>query len=146
MWKSIQESAGGKLTIDPIELIEEDYLVNKLVGLLFEDKKTIIESLLFDDYYIMLESLTKWNSKDKFQKAVNKATDDLNVDDALFVYNILQNKAILDEKSVKKYKDAVIRFLENMYPDQSFKNAKVDDLVSELNDLKTISLKYAIIW
>lgn len=146
LWKSIQESAGGKLTIDPIELIEEDYLVNKLVGLLFEDKKTIIESLLFDDYYIMLESLVKWNSKDKFQKAVNKATDDLNVDDALFIYNILQNKALLDAKSVKKYKDAVIRFLENMYPDQSFKNAKVDDLGAELNDLRTISLKYAIVW
>ena len=146
LWKSIQESVGGKLTIDPIEMIEEDYLVNKLAGLLFEDKKTIVESLLFDDYYIMLESLIKWNSKDKFQKAVNKATDTLNVDDALFIYNILQNKALLDEKSVKKYKDAIIRFLENMYPDQSFKSAKIEDLVAELNDLRTISLKYSIIW
>ena len=146
LWKSIQESAGGTLTIDPIEMIEEDYLVNKLAGLIMEDKKTVMDSLLFDDYYIMLESLTKWNSKDKFQKAVNKATDDLNVDDALYIYKILQNKELLDNKSVKKYKDAIVRFLENMYPDQSFKSAKIEDLGAELNDLRTISLKYAIAW
>lgn len=146
LYKSVKESVGTTYTIDIIECIQEDYLVNKLASILFEGKKAIYENLLFDDYYIMLESLVKWNTKEKFQKSVNKSTDELNVDDALFIYNILQNKALLDTKSVKKYKDAVIRFLENMYPDQSFKNAKIEDLGAELNDLRTLSLKYAIVW
>ena len=102
--------------------------------------------MIYDDLYILLESLRKWNNKDKFQKTVNKATDELKVDDALFIYRILQNKELLDAQNVKKYKDSVVRFLENIYPDQSFKTAKIEELVAELNDLKTISLKFAIAW
>ena len=128
------------------ESLADDYVIGKLLEVYKEDKKTIVESLIYDDLYILLENLRKWNNKDKFQKTVNKATDDLNVDDALFIYKILQNKELLDAKNVKKYKGAIIRFLENLYPDQSFKNAKNEDLVAELNDLRTISLKFAIAW
>ena len=128
------------------ESLADDYVIGKLLEVYKEDKKTIVESLIYDDLYILLENLRKWNNKDKFQKTVNKATDDLNVDDALFIYKILQNKELLDEKNVKKYKGAIIRFLENIYPDKSFKNAKIEDLVAELNDLRTISLKFAIAW
>ena len=128
------------------ESLAYDYVIGKLLEVYKEDKKTIVESLIYDDLYILLENLRKWNNKDKFQKTVNKATDDLNVDDALFIYKILQNKELLDAKNVKKYKGAIIRFLENLYPDQSFKNAKNEDLVAELNDLRTISLKFAIAW
>lgn len=128
------------------ESLADDYVVGKLLEVYKEDKKTIVESLIYDDLYILLESLRKWNNKDKFQKTINKATDELNVDDALFIYRILQNKELLDAQNVKKYKDSVVRFLENIYPDQSFKTAKIEELDAELNDLKTISLKFAIAW
>ena len=96
------------------ESLADDYVIGKLLEVYKEDKKTIVESLIYDDLYILLENLRKWNNKDKFQKTVNKATDDLNVDDALFIYKILQNKELLDAKNVKKYKGAIIRFLENL--------------------------------
>jgi len=128
------------------ESLADDYVVGKLLEVYKEDKKTIVESLIYDDLYILLENLRKWNNKDKFQKTVNKATDELNVDDALFIYRILQNKELLDAKNVKKYKDAIVRFLENLYPDRSFKKAKIEELGAELNDLRTISLKFAIAW
>jgi hypothetical protein len=94
----------------------------------------------------LLEELKRWNNKDKFQNTINKATDDLNIDDALFIYNILQNKLLLDEKSIKKYKLPVIHFLENVYPNKAFKKSTLAELVSELEDLKTVSLKFAIAW
>ena len=128
------------------ESLIDDYVVGKLFEVYKEDRNTIIESFLFDDLYILLEELNKFNNKDKFQKIVNTATDDLNVDDALYIYNILQNKSLLDEKGLKKHKGAVIKFLENVYPDQTFRKASVKDLIDELNDLKAVSLKFAIIW
>lgn len=128
------------------ESLIDDYVVGKLFEVYKEDRNTIIESFLFDDLYILLEGLNRFNNKDKFQKIVNTATDDLNVDDALYIYNILQNKSLLDEKGLKKHKGAVIKFLENVYPDQTFRKASINDLIEELNDLKTVSLKFAIIW
>jgi hypothetical protein len=128
------------------ESLVDDYVCGKLFEVYKEDKNTIIESFLFDDLYILLEGLNRFNNKDKFQKIVNTATDDLNVDDALYIYNILQNKSLLDEKGLKKHKGAVIKFLENVYPDQTFRKASINDLIEELNDLKTVSLKFAIIW
>lgn len=128
------------------ESLVDDYVCGKLFEVYKEDKNTIIESFLFDDLYILLEELNKFNNKEKFQKLVNSSTDDLNVDDALYIYNILQNKSLLEEKELKKHKGAVIKFLENVYPNQSFKKATISDLINELNDLKTVSLRFAIIW
>jgi DNA-directed RNA polymerase specialized sigma subunit len=128
------------------ESLVDDYVIGKLFEVYKEDRNTIIESFLFDDLYILLEELNKFNNKDKFQKIVNTATDDLNVDDALYIYNILQNKSMLDEKGLKKHKGAVIKFLENVYPDKTFRKASVNDLINELDDLKAVSLKFAIIW
>ena len=128
------------------ESLVDDYVIGKLFEVYKEDRNTIIESFLFDDLYILLEELNKFNNKDKFQKIVNTATDDLNVDDALYIYNILQNKSMLDEKGIKKHKGAVIKFLENVYPDKTFRKASVNDLINELDDLKAVSLKFAIIW
>lgn len=128
------------------ESLVDDYVFGKLFEVYKENRNTIIESFIYDDLYILLEELKRWNNKDKFQNTVNKATDELNIDDALFIYNILQNKLLLDEKSVKKYKLPVIRFLENVYPNKAFKKATLAELVSELEDLKTVSLKFAIAW
>lgn len=128
------------------ESLVDDYVINKLFEVYKADKNTIIESFLYDDLYILMESLKRWNNKDKFQKVINNATDELNIDDALFIYNILQNKIQLDENSIKKYKAAIIRFLENVYPDTSFKKMKNPEIVEQLNELKTIALKFAIIW
>lgn len=128
------------------ESLVDAYVYGKLLEVYQEDKKTILESFIYDDIYLLLESLNKFTNKEKFQKLVNKATDELAVDDALFIYKILQNKELLDRKNVKKYKGAIIRFLENVYPDQSFKDAKIDDIAAELNDLRTVSLKFAIVW
>lgn len=128
------------------ESLVDDYVFGKLFEVYRENRNTIIESFIYDDLYILLEELKRWNNKDKFQNTINKATDELNIDDALFIYNILQNKLLLDEKSVKKYKLPVIRFLENVYPNKAFKKSTLAELVKELEDLKTVSLKFAIAW
>ena len=128
------------------ESLLDHYVEQKLLEVYTEDKNKIIESFVCDDIYILMESLVKFTNKEKFQKLVNKATDQLNVDDALAIYKILQNKETLDDKFIKKYKGPVVKFLESVYPDKSFKDAKNDVLVSELEELKIISLKFAIAW
>ena len=128
------------------EALEEEYVVGKLLEIYNADHKTIVESLLYDDIYILLENLGKWKNKDKFQKMVNKATDPLAVDDALTIYNILQHKTILDEKETKKINGALVQFLEGLYPDRSFKKATPKELIAELDELASIAAEFGIKW
>lgn len=128
------------------ESLAEGYIINKMCETYEMEKADIIESFLFDDTYILIESLTKWKSKDKFQKTINNATDFLNVDDALFIYNTLQNKEELNEQNIKKYKNAIIKFLSEVYPDSSYKNAKNDELENIMRELQSVSMKFQIAW
>ena len=128
------------------EAVAEKYIVNKMCETYAMDKAGIIDSFLFDDTYMLIESLTRWNSKDKFQKAVNNATDFLNVDDALFIYNILQNKTDLTEKNLKAHRNAVVKFLNEIYPENTYKNAKNEELVETLRELQSVSMKFQIAW
>lgn len=144
--KFMSEDKECQMLKGAFESIAENYIVNKMCETYMMEKSDIIESFLFDDTYILIESLTKWNSKDKFQKAVNKATDFLNVDDALFIYNILQNKTELSEKNLKTYHNAITKFLSEIYPEKSYKNAKNNELANTMKELQTVSLKFQIAW
>ena len=105
----------------------------------------MIDSLLYDDTYLLLENLFIWNDPKRFKAMVNKATTNLQVDAVLYIYDIIKGT----EKSFAKlhlYKDAVISFLENLYPDRSFKMSGTDDLITELTHLASVSKGFNIKW
>lgn len=131
---------------DLLEELTDDYVVGKLMEVYNEGKQAIVESFIFDDLYILLEDIKKWNNKDKFKTVIDNATDSLNVDNALYIYQILQNKIQIDEKNIKKYKNAFIIFLENVYPNKSFKNASISEIIEYITELKTNALRFAIVW
>lgn len=131
---------------DLLESLIDDYVAIKLFEVYNEDKKTIAESFIFDDLYILLEDIKKWNNKDKFQDTINNATNSLSVDDALYIYHILQNKIQINDKTIKKNKGAFTMFLENVYPNKSFKNASISEIIDYMTELKTNALRFAIVW
>ena len=96
--------------------------------------------------YLFMESLNKWNNKDKFIKVINNASDHLNIDDALYIYHILENNLDIVAKDFKKHRAAVIEFLENVYPEKAFKQVHDDILIDELKQLRSVSEKFQIKW
>lgn len=109
-------------------------------------KEVIIETLLSNDRYILLESLDRWPSKSKYQDAVDKATNPLSVDDALFIFDCLRTEKGFLEKNYKKYKPAIIAFLNNLYPAESFRRADDDEIIERMNELIDYSKEYKIRW
>lgn len=131
---------------DLLEELIDDYSVGKMVEVYNEGKQAFIESFIYDDLYILLEDVKKWNNKDKFKNIINNATNPLSIDDALYIYHILQNKIQINEKNIKKNKGAFTMFLENVYPDKSFKNASISEIIEYMTELKTNALRFAIVW
>ena len=107
-------------------------------------RNKVLESFLSDDIYIIIESIIKWNDKKVFTKAVNSATDLLCVDDALYIYNVISGKKEIKTDDIRKYKYALIEFLQNLYPYDTFANN--DDIISQLKELTEISKKFKINW
>lgn len=128
------------------ESLAEMYIANKLFENYTQPKEVIIENLLFDDTYIFIESITKWNDKNKFVKCVNKATDSLNIDDALYIYKILANQLIISEKEFSRHKNAIISFLNAMNPQENYSSKGSDALKEALLELQSVSQKFQIVW
>ena len=131
---------------DAFESLIDDYVCSKMFEVYTESKQTIIEAFMYDDMYLFMESLNKWNNKDKFIKVINNASDHLNIDDALYIYHILENNLDIVAKDFKKHRAAVIEFLENVYPEKAFKQVHDDILIDELKQLRSVSEKFQIKW
>lgn len=126
------------------ESIVNDYVIGKMAEIYDQPKYAIIESFVYDDTYVLLEELSKWKDKTKFQKAINTATDMLAVDDALLIYDILQKKKTFKKGS--RNTAPIIHFLEAVYPYRSFKKASYEELNDALKELSDIAAGFNIIW
>lgn len=128
------------------ESLAEMYITNKLFECMNLPKEELIENLLFDDTYVLIESLTKWADKNKFIKCVNNATDSLNVDDALYIYKILANRLIISEKDFNRHKKAIASFLNAMNPQENYTSKGNEVLKEALLELQSVSQKFQIVW
>lgn len=131
---------------DAFESLLDEYVMGKLFEVFNYDKQMIIESLIFDDLYIFVESFNQYNSKEKLIKAINKSTNPLSVEEALFIYNILMGKIDIEPKAINRERGAIVRFLENLYPEKSFKTMNYVDIVTELTQLKSVCDNFKIEW
>lgn len=131
---------------DLLESLTDDYVVGKMIEVCNENKQSFIESFIFDDLYILLESVNKWNSKDKFMNAVNNATKQQCIQDAKYLFNLMSGEQLIDKKNILSNKGTVEMFLDALFPDKSFKDAEIDLLMDEMSTLKTISDNFNIKW
>lgn len=120
-----------------LQEIQDAYNESLMCELLGMDKETIIETLVNDDIYILLEELNKWLSKDVFVNTLSQALDILNKNDQKYIKDILDNDFEFLDGSFKKHKKVIILFLTGMYPAESM-SRKTDvsllDYMVEIQD------------
>lgn len=129
-----------------LSLFESMYVCNMIVDLYEKPQSDIIESFLQDDIYMMFESANRWRSADVFRRVIDKAMNPVQIDAAMYIYNILRGADDTNQRSISKYMKAIVMFLENVYPERTYKKAKTDDIINALNELKTTSLSFNIQW
>lgn len=128
------------------ESLVDDYIINKALFIYDKPKDVIIESFLYDDIYMIIESANKFTDRKKFEKIINTATDFLSVSEALFIYDVIRGVILLDERLAKKHRAELALFLENVYLEKSYKKESVDVIIDAMNELKNIALKFNIKW
>lgn len=116
----------------------DSYNESLMIELFGCDKDTILERLINDDIYILLEDITKWTNKDVFKRALDNA---LNGNDDK-ILNILNGGFEDIDSNLKKYKKEIMRFLSSMYPTENMSKKTDVDIIEYMVELQEIYKKY----
>ena len=102
------------------------------------DKQMMIEAILADDTFILLEELTRWSNKDVYINTVENALNEFDKKEISILKDILSEDFNYLDKNYKTYKKIIIKFLTIIYPTESF-NRKSDvailQAMQEISDL-----------
>ena len=106
------------------------------------DKDMMIEALLGDDTFILLEELTKWSNKDVYINTLEDAIDSLNDNEAKLIRKMLSGNFDNLDKMFKANKKLIIRFLSAMYATESFVKKSDVSLLEYMDELSELYKKY----
>ena len=92
----------------------------------------VVEYLLNDDMFMLLEELTRWINKEQFAKQLNPIFDELG-SEADIIKKLLSYDFDQLDKNFKSNKKLIIKFLSAMYPTENI-GRKTDVALLEYMD------------
>ena len=131
------------LALESILSIYTESLISSLYN---QPREVIVESLIKDNMYVLLEEINQWSNATQFKNAVNHATDVLDIEDAKFIYDCIDKGFDFVDAHLRKMKPVIMAFLSNLYPTTSFKRKSDIDILDYMQDLNITSKTYKIKW
>lgn len=105
------------------------------------DKQMMIEAILCDDTFILLEELTRWSNKDVYCNTLAMAFDAIG-NEAEMIEDLLQNNFDYLDRKFKTNKRPIIKFLSAMYPTENFSRKSDVALLEYMNELSELYKEY----
>lgn len=149
MVTGIVKSILGKLKDNPKAMeilmdIQTSYNESLMLDIMNLDKNMMVESILADDMFILLEELTKWSDPEVFIATLDNVFNSMNDNEVKTIKNILSNDFEHLDKVFKSYKKLIIKFLGLMNPTESF-NRKTDvTLLDNMNEIGVLYKKHCM--
>jgi DNA-directed RNA polymerase specialized sigma subunit len=114
------------------------YNESLMVDLLHLDKGMMVETILSDDMFIMLEELTRWSNKEVYINTIDGALDTLDDRERKLIIDMLSNDFEHLDKLFKTNRKLIVKFLGLVNPTDSY-SRKTDvailEYMSEIADL-----------
>ena len=108
-----------------LKSLHESYNISLMAHLCGLDRATIMEALINDDMFILLEELNKWADSDSFKFAFESSLKQLSTSDSKCILDIVKRDFDFLDGTFKKCKKTIILFLSYMYPTETM-NRKSD--------------------
>ena len=115
--------------------IRESYNISLMVSMVGMDKATIIETLVSDDIFILLEELNQWNDKALFKTTIELALSRIPKDGAKYILEVFQKGFEYLDSTFKKNKNLIILFLNEVYPTEQMSKKTDVALLEYMTDL-----------
>jgi DNA-directed RNA polymerase specialized sigma subunit len=118
--------------------IQSSYNESLMLDIMSLNKEMMIETILSDDTFILLEELTKWSNKNIYINTVNSVLNSLEKDEQKEIKKILSGDFEYLDKVFKSQKKLIIKFLSGVYPTDSFirkTDVTILEYMTELSEL-----------
>ena len=129
-----------------ISEIADMYNESLVVNLYQLDKNIIKENLLNDDIYLLLEEITKWDNKSKFENTINKTLKQISVKESQFIYDCLIKGFDYLDSNYKTNKKLIIWFLSELYPTENISKLSDVGILELMEELIDYNNKFKIDW
>ena len=138
----IRELKKDKKAMELLRDLQASYNESLMIDVMNLDKEMMIETILSDDMFILLEELTKWTNKDVYINTLEDVIDSFDNNDAKTIKKLLSGDFDQLDKMFKANKKLIISFLTAMYPTESFTKKTDVSLLEYMDELADLYKKY----
>ena len=138
----IRELKKDKKAMELLRDLQASYNESLMIDVMNLDKEMMIETILSDDMFILLEELTKWSNKDVYINTLEDVIDSFDNNDAKIIKKLLSGDFDQLDKMFKANKKLILSFLTAMYPTESFTKKTDVSLLEYMDELADLYKKY----
>ncbi len=122
--------------------LQDIYNEGLMIEMFHMEREQILETLLNDDTFILLEEINRWSKKSVFNDAVNNTLETFKPEDALIIRDLLKGSFDDLDSKYKKNKRVIVTFLSSMYPTETFLRKSDVDIIDRMSELQDIWKKF----
>lgn len=111
-----------KRALNILKQLQESYTISMMTSLVGLNRSMIIDALINDDIFILLEELNSMSDKESFKAIIEPALARLPNADSKYILKVLQEGFDYLDSTFKKNKKVIILFLSDVYPTEAIAN------------------------
>ena len=96
--------------LNALKQLQESYTISMMTSLVGLDKNMIMDALINDDIFILLEELNSLSDKESFKAIIEPALARLSKEDSAYILKVLQEGFDYLDSTFKKNKKSIILF------------------------------------
>lgn len=125
--------------------IQDIYNESLMVELIGFSKDEILEALVNDDMFILLEELNKWKNKNVFYGALMSSLNELTQGEKQTIIDILSGDFEYLDSNYKKNLKSIIKLLSHMHPTRTFNKTSDVEILELMQEIQTLIKNHKIL-
>ena len=117
-----------KLLVELLSIYSESLIVSNT-------PQTIMDAMITDDVFIMLQECTRWTNRKVFNNAMGEALQPLNESSRKFIICCLENDINYIDEHYDGNRQSIVNFLESVYPTECIRRRSDIDLIGMMTEL-----------
>jgi DNA-directed RNA polymerase specialized sigma subunit len=122
--------------------LQSSYNESLMFDILSLDKEMMIEAIISDDTFILLEELTKWYDKNVYINTITNAIEGLDDKEKESIKNILLSDFNYLDKVFKSNRKTIVKFLGLVNPTESYSRKTDVSILEYMEELGDLYKKY----
>ena len=125
-----------------LKALNESYNISLMISMFGMSKEEMLETMVNDDIYILLEEVNRWSNEALFKDTLETSLERLDELDANYIRDVLKDDFEFLDGSFKKHRKIIILFLSEMYPTESMGKKTDVALLDYMSEIQNIYKKY----